>query len=76
MVPTMMLDLMEAERPEERHACERAIDGVAVDVREPMGDLESQVMQKTRGEENQRSVGGQKSGQKDVVGGEENREDP
>jgi hypothetical protein len=76
MMNSMMLDRVGADRGYDGNPGEHPIDGVVLEVGEPVAELEREVVKKGSGQECQRRVDGHDRGQDGVVTGEENREDP
>jgi hypothetical protein len=76
MMNPMMVDLVGADRGHHGNLGEHPIDGVVLEMGEPVSDLEREIVKKARGQECQRRIDGKQSGHENVVAGEENGEDP
>jgi hypothetical protein len=67
MMNSMMLDLESAQLGHEGNPGENPIDGVVLEVSEPVADLEREVVEKRRGQEHERRIERRDRGQEHVV---------
>jgi hypothetical protein len=72
----VMLDLAGADSGEDGNPGERPIDGVALHVREPVRDLEREVMKNRSRQKDHCRLEGKESGQESVVDGEKSGKGP
>jgi hypothetical protein len=72
----MMLYLALAYSSERRYAADSAIDGIAVEVCQPVRDFEGEIVQKGRGQEHHCRPDGEDYREQEVMRCEKKREDP